>query len=213
VVLRAADPQRRLSEFEAEQSLEPVTPVDLGVGSSDEALLAGFATGDRDASAAFVRRFQRRVYGLARTIVHDSGTAEDVAQEAFVRAWRYAAGYDARRGTVLTWLLTIVRNVAVDRLGIRQPEPLDPDLLASKLQLHDVRADDERSAVAEREQLGQALATLPSEQRRAVLLAAYFGRTAAEVAELESIPLGTAKTRIRTAMQRLRGRLEVADER
>ena len=183
------------------------------MGSSDEALLAGLATGDRDASAAFVRRFQRRVYGLARTIVHDSGTAEDVAQEAFVRAWRYAASYDARRGTVLTWLLTIVRNVAVDRLGIRQPEPLDPELLASKLQLHDVGADDEHSAVAERDQLGQALAILPSEQRRALLLAAYFGRTAAEIAELESIPLGTAKTRIRTAMHRLRERMEVADER
>jgi RNA polymerase sigma factor (sigma-70 family) len=184
------------------------------VGTSDEALLAGLAAGDREASAAFVRRFQRRAYGLARTIVHDSGTAEDVAQESFVRAWRYAGSYDARRGTVLTWLLTIVRNVAVDRLRLRQPEPLDPELLASKLQLEWSRvAGDEHSAVAEREQLRQALAVLPSEQRRALLLAAYFGRTAAEVAELEAIPLGTAKTRIRTAMQRLRNRMEVADER
>jgi RNA polymerase sigma factor (sigma-70 family) len=184
------------------------------MGTSDEALLAGLAAGDRDASAAFVRRFQRRAYGLARTIVHDSGTAEDVAQEAFVRAWRYAGSYDARRGSVLTWLLTIVRNVAVDRLRLRQPEPLDPELLASKLQLDQTRvASDEQSAVAERERLRQELAVLPSEQRRALLLAAYFGRTAAEVAELEAIPLGTAKTRIRTAMHRLRNRMEVADER
>jgi RNA polymerase sigma-70 factor (ECF subfamily) len=184
------------------------------VGSSDEALLAGLAAGDRDASAAFVRRFQRRVYGLARTIVGDPGAAEDVAQEAFLRAWRYAGSYDARRGTVLTWLLTIVRNVAVDRLRLRQAEPLDPELLAWKLQLHEARsADDGQSAVAEREQLRRALAILPSEQRRALLLAAYFGRTAAEVAELEVIPLGTAKTRIRTAMHRLRDRMEVADER
>jgi RNA polymerase sigma-70 factor (ECF subfamily) len=183
------------------------------VGSSDEALLAGLAAGDRDASAAFVRRFQGRVYGLARTIVRDSGTAEDVAQEAFVRAWRYAASYDARRGTVLTWLLTIVRNVAVDRLRLRRAEPLDPELLASKLQLHQAReARDEHSAVAEREQLRQALAILPAEQRRALLLAAYFGRTAGEIAELEAIPLGTAKTRIRTAMHRLRDWMEVADE-
>jgi RNA polymerase sigma factor (sigma-70 family) len=184
------------------------------VGSSDEALLAGLGAGDRDASAAFVRRFQRRAYGLARTIVGDSGTAEDVTQEAFVRAWRYAESYDARRGSVLTWLLTIVRNVAVDRLRLRQPEPLDPELLASKLQLHDARAArDEPSAVAEREQLRRGLAILPGEQRRALLLAAYFGRTAAEVAELEAIPLGTAKTRIRTAMHRMREALEVADER
>jgi RNA polymerase sigma factor (sigma-70 family) len=184
------------------------------MGSSDEALLAGLAAGDRDASAAFVRRFQRRAYGLARTIVHDSSTAEDVAQEAFVRAWRYAGSYDARRGSVLTWLLTIVRNVAVDRLRLRQPEPLDPELLASKLQLHQGRDEgDEQSVVAEREQLRQALAVLPSEQRRALLLAAYFGRTAAEVAELEAIPLGTAKTRIRTAMHRLRDWMEVTGER
>jgi RNA polymerase sigma factor (sigma-70 family) len=184
------------------------------VGSSDEALLAGLATGDRDASAAFVRRFQRRAYGLARTIVGDAGTAEDVAQEAFVRAWRYAASYDARRGTVLTWLLTIVRNAAVDRLRLRQPEPLDPELLASKLRLQETRAaQEEHSGMIEREYLRRELATLPAEQRRALLLAAYFGRTAAEVAELEAIPLGTAKTRIRTAMHRLRDRMEVSDER
>src|SRR5262245_41729182 len=157
------------------------------MSSSDEALLAGFATGDRAASAAFVRRFQRRAYGLARTIVGDSGTAEDVAQEAFVRAWRYSGSYDARRGTVLTWLLTIVRNVAVDRLRLRQAEPLDPDLLASKLQLHDPRAaHDEQSAVGDRELLRDALASLPDEQRRALVLASYFGRTAGEVAKLES---------------------------
>ena len=186
--------------------------VQLGVGSSDEALLAGLTAGDRDASAAFVRRFQGRAYGLARTIVGDPGTAEDVA--AFVRAWRYGASYDARRGTVVTWLLRIVRNVAVDRLRLRLAEPLDPELLASKLQLHDSRAArDDQAAVVEREQLRRALATLPAEQRRALLLAAYLGRTAGEVAEVEAIPLGTAKTRIRTAMHRLRDLMEVEDER
>jgi RNA polymerase sigma factor (sigma-70 family) len=179
------------------------------VGSSDEALLAGLAAGDRDASAEFVRRFQRRVYGLAWTIVHDRGTAEDVAQEAFVRAWRYGASYDARRGSVLTWLLTIARNVAVDRLRLEQPEPVDAELLEAKLRLGDTR--DEHAGVDERDELRRVLATLPDEQRRALLLASYFGRTAAEIAEVEAIPLGTAKTRIRTAMQRLRAELEVSD--
>jgi RNA polymerase sigma factor (sigma-70 family) len=181
------------------------------VRSSDEALLAGLATGDRAASAAFIRRFQHRVYGLARTIVADSATAEDVAQEAFVRAWRFAGSYDARRGSVLTWLLTIARNVAVDHLRLGRAEPVDPDLLASKLQLRDAR--DEHREVDERDELRQALAGLPVEQRRAILLAGYLGRTAAEIAEMERIPLGTAKTRIRTAMHRLRGWMEVEDER
>jgi RNA polymerase sigma-70 factor (ECF subfamily) len=198
----------------ARQSLDRRTAVDTGVGSSDEALLAGLAAGDRAASAAFVRRFQRRAYGLARTIVRDSGTAEDVAQEAFVRAWRYAGSYDARRGPVLTWLLTIVRNVAVDRLRVKQAEPLDPELLASKLQLAGGRrARDEQSEVLERERMREELATLPEEQRRALVLAMYFGRTANEIAEHEGIPLGTAKTRIRTALHRLHDRLEVADDR
>jgi RNA polymerase sigma factor (sigma-70 family) len=180
-----------------------------GVGSSDEALLAGLAAGDREASAEFVRRFQRRVYGLAWTIVRDRGTAEDVAQEAFVRAWRYGASYDPRRGSVLTWLLTIARNVAVDRLRLKHPEPVDAELLEAKLRLADSR--DEHAGVDERDELRRALATLPDEQRRALLLASYFGRTAAEIAEAEAIPLGTAKTRIRTAMQRLRTGLEVSD--
>jgi RNA polymerase sigma-70 factor (ECF subfamily) len=179
------------------------------VGSSDEALLAGLAAGDREASAEFVRRFQRRVYGLALTIVRDRGTAEDVAQESFVRAWRYGESYDPRRGSVLTWLLTIARNVAVDRLRLKHPEPVDAELLEAKLRLADSR--DEHAGVDGRDELRRALATLPDEQRRAVLLASYFGRTAAEIAEAEAIPLGTAKTRIRTAMRRLRAGLEVSD--
>lgn len=185
--------------------------VDRDVTSSDEALLAGLAAGDRDAAAAFVRRFQRRAYGLARTIVHDRGEAEDVAQEAFVRAWRYAGSYDARRGTVPAWLLTIVRNVAVDRLRVKRAEPLDPEVVAAKLQLE---ADHDRgveAGVGERERLRQALSILPDEQRRALVLAVFFGRTAGEVAEHESIPLGTAKTRIRTALHRVRDWMEVAD--
>lgn len=180
--------------------------------SSDEALLAGLAAGDQDAAAAFVRRFQRRVYGLARAILGDAGAAEDAAQEAFVRAWRYAASYDARRGRVLTWLLTIVRNVAVDRARLQQAETVDPDLLASRLQLEARHAADDYAPVDERAHLRDALAILPSEQRRALLLTAYFGRTAREVAELEGVPPGTAKTRIRTALLTLRDRMEVTDD-
>jgi RNA polymerase sigma factor (sigma-70 family) len=183
------------------------------MGSSDEALLAGLAAGDREAAAAFVRRFQRRVYGLALTIVGDPGTAEDVAQEAFLRAWRRAAGYDARRGRVLTWLLAITRNVAIDVIRLKRAQPIDPEVLASRLQLEQSRFSGEETSIGDRELLRHAIGSLPDEQRRALVLAAFFGRTAREVGELEGVPLGTAKTRIRTAMIRLRETLEVSHER
>src|SRR5439155_4875959 len=80
---------------------------------SDEALLAGFAASDPEATSAFVARFQRRVFGLALTVVGDRDAAEDVAQEALLRGWRPAAVFDARRGSVVTWLLTITRNLAI----------------------------------------------------------------------------------------------------
>src|SRR5712691_11210663 len=94
---------------------------------SDDALLAGLATGDEAAATAFVQRFQRRVYGLAFTILSDHRAAEDVAQEAFIRAWRHAGAYDPRRGTVVTWLLTITRNLAIDSIRVRRPVAVDPD--------------------------------------------------------------------------------------
>src|ERR1700752_4678210 len=97
--------------------------------ASAEALLAGLATGYTDAIAAFVRRFQRRVFGLAMAITGDQGVAEDVAQEAFARAWRHAQAYDARRGPVAAWLLAITRNLAIDAMRLRRAEPMDPDTL------------------------------------------------------------------------------------
>jgi RNA polymerase sigma factor (sigma-70 family) len=172
---------------------------------SDESLLAGFASGDTDASAAFVRRFQSRVYGLALTILRDRELADDAAQEAFLRAWRYAPSYDARRGAVATWLLAIARNVAIDVARVKPATPVDPDVVASELDLagYDVTPD-----VPERERVRQAVATLPDDQRRALVLAVYAGRTAREISELDGVALGTVKTRIRSAMLKLRATLE-----
>jgi len=176
--------------------------------ASDEALLAGFATGEATATAVFVRRFQRRVHGLAMTIVGDEGDAADVAQEAFVRAWRHADAFDARRGSVPTWLLTITRNLALDQVrarGARPADAVDPTtiVLASAAEGPDDLAvlDDEVARVA------AAVRALPDEQRRALVLAALGGRTAREIGEVDGIPLGTAKTRIRTALVRVREQL------
>ena len=178
-------------------------------GLSDEALLAGLGSGNPDAAAAFVRRFQSRVYGLALTMLHDRDLADDVAQETFVRAWRHAATYDARRGRVPSWLLTISRNLAIDRARVRPVTPVDPEVIASELDLveHDTVPD-----IAERDRLRDALAALPDDQRRAIVLATYTGKTAREIAELDRAPIGTVKTRIRAAMLKLRDTLGVEHE-
>ncbi|MBV9534852.1 MAG: sigma-70 family RNA polymerase sigma factor [Solirubrobacterales bacterium] len=179
---------------------------------SDEALLAGFATGDPEAAAGFVRRFQSRVYGLAVTILGDSTAGEEVAQDTFVRAWRHASSYDARRGSVSAWLLTIARNLALDRARLKRWQPVDPDVLVSQLGANgDGAWNDDATRIAERERLRELLLGLPEQQRRVLVLATYFGRTAKEIAELDGTPVGTVKTRIRDGLLKLRSRLEVED--
>jgi RNA polymerase sigma-70 factor (ECF subfamily) len=175
---------------------------------SDEALLASLGVGDQQAAAAFVRRFQHAVYGLAFTIVGDAALAEDVAQEAFARAWRHAEAFDGRRGSVKGWLLVITRNLAIDALRLHRPAPADPDAVIALLGAGTASGagPDERAVQNEQQRsLRRALEQLTLPQRRAVVLSVFGGRSASEIAESEGIPLGTAKTRIRDGLLRLRG--------
>ncbi len=178
---------------------------------SDESLLAGLASGDAQSAAAFVRRFQSRVYGLAYTILGERGAAEEAAQEAFVRAWRHGEAYDRRRGSVATWLLTIARNVAIDIARMRRAEPVDPETLLA-LPLADDDAESRQMAAHDASRLVAELRRLPEQQRRALVLAAFYGCTGQEIADLEGAPLGTIKTRIRTAMLKLRASMGSRDE-
>jgi RNA polymerase sigma factor (sigma-70 family) len=179
---------------------------------SDEALLAGMAVGDQAAAVTFTRRYQRRLFGLAYSMTNDAGVAEDVAQEAMIRVWKHAPVFDPRRGSVTSWVLTITRNLAIDALRMRRAVPTDPDDFAAFAMASNehnpedaVRRGDARDIVT------SALRVLPEEQRRAVVLASVYGRTALEISESEGIPLGTAKTRIRTALIRLRAAVESAE--
>lgn len=189
----------------------PSSPVEPAVWSgppADEALLAAMAAGDRDAATAFVRRFQRRVFGLALSMLNDAALAEEVAQEAFARAWRHAAVYDPRRATVATWLLSITRNLAIDVLRMRRTEPVDPsELVRIPLATFEAGVEEHATAGDDAARVRAALGALPAEQRRALVLAAYGGRTAQEISVIEAIPLGTAKTRIRAALAKLRAAL------
>jgi RNA polymerase sigma-70 factor (ECF subfamily) len=176
-----------------------------GDGTSDEALLAGMAVGDDRAGVVFVRRYQHRLFGLALAIVGDAGRAEDVAQEAFIRIFRHAVMYDARRASVPTWALTITRNLAIDALRARRASPTDPsDRVFLELMSTERLPEDVAPTTDALVPIGAALADLPVDQRRAVLLAAMYGRTGAEIAEAEGIPLGTAKSRLRMGMAKLR---------
>jgi RNA polymerase sigma factor (sigma-70 family) len=179
---------------------------------SDESLLVGLGSGDRDAAAAFVRRFQRRVFGLTLSILRDRGAAEEAAQEAFVRAWRHASAYDPRRGTVAAWLLTIARNVSINLLPARRFDPIDPELLLA-MEAKRPNQDGAEAHVEDAELLREPLARLPGDQRRALVLAVFYGFTAREISELDGVPLGTVKTRIRSAMLKLRSQLVVSDDR
>ncbi len=174
-------------------------------GPSDESLLAGMAHGDERAGVAFVRRYQGRVFGLALGMVADAALAEDIAQEALLRAWRHAPVYDSRRGAVSTWVLTITRNLTIDALRMRRAVPTDPDDLVN-LGLASNEPSPEGAAVSSDAARGLhlALAGLSAEQRRALVLAYFYGMTAAEISEREAIPLGTAKTRIRAGLTKLR---------
>lgn len=188
---------------------------DLAKQLSDEALLAGFAASDPELATAFVRRFQAKVFGMAVHIVGDPRTAEDVAQSAFERAWRHARTYDPRRGSVSAWLGAIARNLAIDTVRVRPAVTIDPASLLTEYLLIEYignRQTDlgpERAAVDREsaDELRDALRCLAPEHARAVVLAGIAGFSASQVAEKEGIPLGTAKTRIRTGLLRLRSRL------
>jgi RNA polymerase sigma factor (sigma-70 family) len=183
------------------------------VGLSDESLLAGLGSNDPQAAAAFVRRFQGRVFGLAYTVLGDRDAAGDVAQEAFVRAWRHAEVFDPRRGSVATWLLTITRNLALDAVRMRRAVPVDPgDLAGLQGGTAEPGPDQPILTTGELVRLRQAVAGLPEEQGRSLLLAVFHGLTAREISELDGLPLGTVKTRIRTALLKLRSALEVRDD-
>jgi RNA polymerase sigma-70 factor (ECF subfamily) len=176
---------------------------------SDEALFAGYAAGDPDAAQVFVRRFQTQVYGLALAIVPSD--ADDIAQEAFVRAWRYAASFDERRGSVAAWLLRVTRNVALDHLRARgrRAEPvgeLPTDLLADP----DDFAEDVADTVGRRDDAARVaglMRSLPDAQREALVAVTMLGLTTREVSQMASVPQATVKTRIRLALRKLRTEL------
>jgi RNA polymerase sigma-70 factor (ECF subfamily) len=177
--------------------------------SSDAALMRAFAAREGTAAEELFERFASRVYGLGIVMLGGDAAAQDLVQDTFVKLWRNAGRYDPSRGRLETWVLLVARSLAIDALRRRVLE----SRLLSQVGPPDEASDDpgpdqlaETADLSERAR--RAMAALTDGQRAALELAYFGGKTSAEVAELEGIPLGTAKTRIRTALLKLRDALE-----
>ena len=181
-------------------------------GLRDGQLVQLVAQKDAGALEALYERYGRPAYSLARRILTDETLAQDVVQEVFLSLWRDARRFDAGRGTVATYLLSMTHHRAVD--VVRREEnlrrwrtsdeglELEPDPKA--------RVEDEVEASERRTEVRAALAELPAAQREALLLAFFGGYTQREVAALVGVPLGTVKTRMAAGMRKMKEALQDA---
>jgi RNA polymerase sigma-70 factor, ECF subfamily len=173
---------------------------------ADEDLMVLVARGDADAFAVIYGRHARSAYSLAYRMMGSRSTAEDVAQEAFLSAWRAGGAYDSTRGSVRTWLLGMVHNRAIDAMRrgrVREFPRVDDERAAEQVESGD-RTDVEAARRHEAGVIRTALEALPAEQSRVIELAYFGGFTQTEIAEMVAAPVGTVKGRMRLGLQKLR---------
>jgi RNA polymerase sigma-70 factor (ECF subfamily) len=198
-----------MSRFSVVSSGEP-SPEETTGPAALAALLKRAASGDEAAFAELYDEVSPRLYGLVRRVVRDPAQSEEVAQEAFLEIWRHSARFDPARGSALSWMMTIAHRKAVDR--VRSAEAARGRDASYGTASHEVEHDSTAEAVVSRldaERVHQALGTLTEAQRGALELAYLSGYTHTEVATMLDLPLGTAKTRIRDGLIRLRDTLGV----
>jgi RNA polymerase sigma-70 factor (ECF subfamily) len=173
--------------------------------SDDTALMRAFSAREPAAATELYDRFSSRVYGLGIVMLGNDAAAQDLVQDTFVKLWRTADRFDAGRGKLETWVLLVARSLAIDALRRRVLDARTLERTAARAETSD---DPSPEDVAETVDLSararRAMARLNPGQRAALELAYFGGKTSAEVAELEGIPIGTAKTRIRSALLKLR---------
>ncbi len=178
----------------------------------DETLIGLIAHARAEALSELYDRYGRLVFSLALNSVGDYATAEEVTQDVFVRVWQGARMYRAERGKVSTWLTSIARHRAIDllrRRGVRPEQHSVAWAAVSAEALPTVNGPEETTFLKmERARVRTAIAQLPEEQRQVLALAYFQGHTQSQIAEMLNLPLGTVKTRVRLAMQKLRQLLE-----
>jgi RNA polymerase sigma-70 factor, ECF subfamily len=195
----------------ASPTSRPVARATAVASASDEDLLVAAADGDQRAFAALYDRTSSAVLGVCIRVVRDRTMAEEVLQEVMVEAWRKAARFDPERGSAMAWITTLAHRRAVDRVRSEQAHRDRHERVATTDHepAFDVVAD-EVATRAEHRLVREALATLTERQREAVELAYFGGRTYRDVAEVLQIPEGTAKSRLRDGLERLRRTLEAS---
>ncbi len=180
---------------------------------ADRAVLALVTEGQLDALEDLYDRYRTMAYSIALRITSDSSLAEDVVQDAFLGVWRNASRYVEGRGSVKTWLLSIVHHRAVDAVRRRRPTTALPDREDTPppaLMLPDIWQ--EVVGNLDREDIAGAIATLTDVQREAIELAYWGGLTQQEIASRTGAPLGTVKSRVRLGLLALRRALIGEDE-
>jgi RNA polymerase sigma-70 factor, ECF subfamily len=169
-------------------------------GQDDAALLALVQRGDEYAMASLFDRYSKVVYSVALRVLRDPASAEDVLQEVFMQIWRNPDGFVAARGSLGGWLAVVSRNRSIDALRRKRPtDNVDDMALASNYNLAD---EAERNNLIEKARV--VIHRLPVEQRKTLEMAFFDGLTHSEIAEMTGDPLGTVKTRIRSALTSLR---------
>jgi RNA polymerase sigma-70 factor (ECF subfamily) len=171
---------------------------------SDAELIQRTSAGDREAYEKLYRRYARSVFGLALRRLGDRGRAEDAVQETFASVWRSASTYRPERGPGAPWLYGVARNAIVDRSRVRSEPPAEAPDEASLEPSPEDRAEQSWT----RWRVHRALEQLPEREREVLALAYWSDLSQSEVAARLGIPLGTVKTRTRSALQRLSTILE-----
>lgn len=166
----------------------------------DASLLAMVQRGDEPAMASLFDRYSKVVYSVALRVLRDPASAEDVLQEIFMQVWRSPESFIATRGSLGGWLAVVSRNRSIDALRRKRPsENIDDIALASP---YNLAKEAELHAMIGKAR--EVIVTLPPEQRKTLEMAFFDGLTHSEISEMTGDPLGTVKTRIRSALQSLR---------
>ena len=179
-------------------------------GTSLAALLRRCATGDEECFAQLYDLTSRRVHGLVLRVIRDPAQAEEVTQEVYLQAWRTASRYDESKGSALAWLMTLAHRRAVDRVRSAEAASRQDTTYHQRTHAvpHDTTAEAAESSIEAR-RVRNALGELTKVQREALELAYCGGYTHTEVATMLDLPVGTAKTRIRDGLIRLRDAMGV----